>query len=113
MRVNVDILAGICGFRTSGTAHSSDDQNVEFSLTSDCQKIANLLLELGNATPFDAYAEISTKPESGARFLDICRKVLSGCCSGCVIPAGLFKAMQVAARLALPKDICISLTKEV
>ncbi len=30
----------------------------------------------------------------------------------CVVPVGLFKAMQVAAGLALPKDIHIQLTKE-
>jgi hypothetical protein len=40
------------------------------------------------------------------------RATLKGCCAGCAVPAGLFKAMQVAAGLALPKDINIRLTKE-
>jgi hypothetical protein len=35
----------------------------------------------------------------------------TNCCAGCAVPAGLFKAMQVAAGLALPKDITIRLAK--
>jgi len=38
--------------------------------------------------------------------------VLTGCCAGCAVPVGLFKAMQVAAGLALAKDIAITLAKE-
>ena len=40
------------------------------------------------------------------------RENLTGCCAGCAVPVGLFKAMQVAAGLALPKDINIKLGKE-
>jgi hypothetical protein len=40
------------------------------------------------------------------------KETLTGCCAGCAVPVGLFKAMQVAAGLALPKDITIKLTKD-
>jgi len=40
------------------------------------------------------------------------RETLKGCCAGCAVPAGLFKAMQVAAGLALPQDITIRLSAE-
>ncbi|MFN2352102.1 MAG: hypothetical protein ABR497_09170, partial [Kiritimatiellia bacterium] len=36
---------------------------------------------------------------------------LKGCCAGCAVPVGVFKAMQVAAGLALPKDPTITLFK--
>lgn len=40
------------------------------------------------------------------------KETLIGCCAGCAVPAELFKGMQVAAGLALPKDINIRITKE-
>lgn len=37
------------------------------------------------------------------------RAVLKGCCSGCVVRVGIFKAMQVAVGLALQCPVAISL----
>ncbi|MGB9596019.1 MAG: DUF6951 family protein [Candidatus Poribacteria bacterium] len=36
---------------------------------------------------------------------------MKGCCSGCAVPVGIFKSMQVAAMLALPMDISIKIAK--
>ena len=58
----------------------------------------------------DAYQEISPAAESAV--LRTAREVLKGCCAGCAVPVGLFKAMQVAAGLALPKDISIKISRE-
>ena len=44
--------------------------------------------------------------------MPLVRANLHGCCAGCAVPVGLFKAMQVAAGLALPKDIEIALSLE-
>lgn len=41
------------------------------------------------------------------------RNILRYCCAGCVVPAGIFKAVQVASELALPKDIVITMNKEI
>ena len=60
--------------------------------------------------PVDAYREIS--PEGQSAVLGVARETLRGCCAACATTVGLFKAMQVAAGLALPKDISIKLTKE-
>lgn len=35
------------------------------------------------------------------------RETLRGCCAGCAAPSAVFKAMQVAAGVALPKDITL------
>ena len=45
----------------------------------------------------DAYQEISSAGESV--IMQTVRSTLKGCCAGCAVPVGLFKAMQVAAGL--------------
>ena len=110
MKAIVDIDAGTCGFKTSASASSEDSQQVAFEVTSDCEKIRRLAAALKNREPIDAYQEISPAAESV--LLRTTRSVLKGCCAGCAVPVGLFKAMQVAAGLALPMDIGIRLAKE-
>jgi len=39
----------------------------------------------------------------------VARECLKGCCAGCAVPVAIFKAMQVAAGLALPKSIRIEI----
>lgn len=110
MKATVEIDAGICGFHTQASAVSPDDQNVSFEVQSDCEKIRQVGELLKAQGPFDAYQEIGPSP--GSAVLRAAHSVLTGCCAGCDVPVGLFKAMQVAAGLALPKDIAIRLTKE-
>ncbi len=110
MKANVQVDAGICGFRTSACVNSEDDQHVAFDVKSDCEKIVSLGAALREKGMIDAYQEIS--PASESVLMRTVRSVLTGCCAGCAVPAGLFKAMQVSAGIALPKDISITLTKE-
>lgn len=110
MKVVVEIDAGICGFRTNASVTSEDDQNVIFEIDSNCDKIARLAKAIGEKGAIDAYQEIS--PKGPAVIMTTVRETLTGCCVGCAVPAGLFKAMQVSAGLALPKDITIRVAKE-
>ncbi len=110
MHAKVVIDAGICGFKTVAQVASADDQNVIFEVRSDCAKIDQLGKLLQENGPIDAYREID--PRGEGVLLRTVRSSLTGCCAGCAVPVGLFKAMQVAAGLALPKDIAIRLTKE-
>lgn len=96
--------------RTTASAISQDDQNVSFEMQTDCEKIRRLGDLLKTQGPFDAFQEIGASP--GSAVMQTARSVLTGCCAGCAVPVGLFKAMQVAAGLALSKDITIRLTKE-
>ena len=105
--VKTKVEAGICGFVTEIEAVSEDGQNVGFKVKTNCEKIKNLSAKLPTV---DSYSEIS-KGFDGELYKAI-RGELKGCCSGCAVPVGLFKSMQVAAMLALPKDIVISIAKE-
>lgn len=110
MTSRVSIEAGICGFRTEAAVTSQDGQHVAFAVTSNCEKIQRLGVQLAEQGAVDAYAEIS--PDSSSRLLGTARAMLRGCCAGCAVPTGLYKAMQVAAGLALPQDISIRIQAE-
>ena len=110
MTAKVEIEAGICGFHTTIDATSADSQNVSFSVQSDCEKIRGLGQRLKALEPVDAYMEIH--PSGTGRLMQTVREALPGCCAGCAVPVGVFKGMQVAAGLALPKDIAIRIRQE-
>jgi hypothetical protein len=104
--VKTRVEAGICGFVTEIEANSADSQHVSFKVNTDCEKIENLSEKL---TTYDAYNEI--KEGFDGELFKAIRSELKGCCSGCAVPVGLFKSMQVAAMVALPKNISITITK--
>ncbi len=103
----VKIHAGICGFITIVEARSTDDQMVQLKVVSPCETIQNLGQSLAEV---DAYSEI------GCGFNGVVhqtvQKTLKGGCSGCIVPSGIFKAMQVAAGLALPHPASIQFLSE-
>ncbi|MHB1347666.1 MAG: DUF6951 family protein [Candidatus Humimicrobiaceae bacterium] len=104
--VKTKVEPGVCGFIASIEANLRDYQFVTLNVKSGCKnikKIAELLKE------FDAYNEI--KEGFDGEFYKIIRENLKGCCAGCAIPIGMFKSMQVAANLALPKDVSIKIEK--
>ena len=103
----VTINAGVCGFVTEATAGSPDGQEVQLAITSPCEKIMGLAQRL--PATLDAYAEIGAG--FAGEFHQAVQEALVGCCSGCAVPAGLFKAMQVAAGLALPAPVTIELER--
>ncbi len=109
MKCQAEVSAGVCGFTTRIAAESSDEEMVSFVLETDCQKIEGLAKALQGRS-FDAYDEIHKGFEG--EVMQTVRGSLAGCCAGCAVPAGVFKAMQVAARVALPKDVTISLRTE-
>ena len=107
MNVQISVNAGICGFTTKAEAKCEDGQLVDLVIDSPCEKIQALAKALKAVGPVDAFQEISPAGESV--ILSTTRATLKGCCAGCVVPIALFKSMQVAAGLALPSDISISM----
>ena len=105
---HADVQAGICGLRTHVTAHGGGGYSVSFDIVTDCETIASLAAGLSERGPFNALEEIDPRTSSG--LLAVVSTHLKGCCAGCAVPVGLFKAMQVAAGLALPKDVAIELS---
>ncbi len=109
MKCTARVEAGVCGFYTEVTADSPDDQLVTLSIKTDCEKIGRLAVTLQGAE-IDAYDEIGDGFDGVV--MSAVRQHLTGCCAGCAVPAGLFKAVQVAARVALPREVRIVLTSE-
>ena len=105
-KVQATVQAGVCGFVTEVVATSADQQHVEFEVTSTCEKITDLA---GQLPAVDAYTEIGAGFEG--ELLSTVQSCLLGCCSGCAVPVGLFKAMQVAAGLALPRPVSIEIAR--
>ena len=101
------INAGVCGFTTTVTAESDDMQNVKFEIESDCENIKRLAEGFPQV---DGYTEIGAGFDGAIH--GAVRETLKGCCSGCVVPCGIFKSMQVAAGLALPASASIDITRE-
>lgn len=108
MKCIARVQAGVCGFNTTVTADSPDDQMVRFDIETDCEKIAGLA-EVLKGKEIDGYDEIA-KGSDGV-VLSAVRASLSGCCAGCAVPVGMFKALQAAARVALPRDVAIAMEK--
>ena len=108
MKALVVVDDGICGFPTRIHAESHDTQNVTFKIASGCEKVKKFGEVLQAKGPVDGYAEI------GAGFdgvvLTTARESLKGCCAACAVPVGAFKAMPVAAGVALPKDVTLQIT---
>ena len=104
--IDATIKAGVCGFTTRVHAESEDEQEVRLAVESDCEKIRKLAEAI---PPLDAYHEI----EAGfdGELMKSVRATLKGCCAGCAVPSGLFKAMQAAASLALPQTATIEVKR--
>ncbi len=110
MKAVVRVDAGICGFKTCIHADSDDTQNVSFKIASDCGKAKAFGAALVAKGPVDGYAELGAG--SDGMILSTARETLKGCCAACAVPIGAFKAMQVAAGVALPKEVALDIKAE-
>jgi hypothetical protein len=100
-----EIHAGVCGHITTVEA-SMEGKVCKLTITSDCKAIQQLAQELTEVNPM---LEISCKrstPQTLQMGLKHCYH------AACPVPVGIIKTIEVAARLALPKDVLIKLSKE-
>lgn len=109
MNAKAEIESGICGFNTTVSAQSDDNQNVTFAIDTDCEKIKIVAESIAAIFPVDAFDQIN--PAGSGSLASIFDTNLKGCCRGCAAPVGIFKVMQVAAGLALPKNVHIHIEK--
>ena len=110
MKALVVVDGGICGFQTRIHAESDDTQNVTFKIASACEKVRAFGETLTAKGTVDGYAEIGAG--SDGVVLTTARESLKSCCGACAAPVGAFKATQVAAGVALPKDVTLKITAE-
>lgn len=111
MKVKTQIAPGICNFNAVVTAVAEDGQNVTFEFVTECENIKELARQIADISPVDAWMTLG--PDENPILLKA-RKLLQskGCCEACIVPASTVKTMQIAANLALPKDVSIRMTQE-
>ncbi len=100
------VHAGICGFTTVVTAASEDGQDVEVGFRTDCPNYAPLD---GTTHRLDAFEACFTKVGEGPVY-----ELLRPHCvhAACPVPSAVTKVIEVAAGLALPRDVSIEITKD-
>jgi uncharacterized protein DUF6951 len=109
MKAQATVQAGVCGFETKITAECADSQNVTVDVQTDCPRMTDFAEAVAAHGPVDIFGELS--PELPSRILAPEAAFEHGCCCGCIVPAAIFKTMQVAAGLALPADVSIRIEK--
>jgi hypothetical protein len=106
-----EVTAGICGNTTyiEATPNGNGPFNISLKIESSCEAVQKLAAEVPEV---DALAECLGRGLEGAQpvLLDIARRCLSH--PSCPVPVGIIKAVEVAAGLALPKDVEIKISKE-
>ncbi len=106
------IYAGICGFSTDVEATSEDRQHVTLHIESECPDVKRLAKKLNGQT-YDAYEVIGPCAQPGSIFdtevMTLCGELPH---VACPVPAGIHKAIEIAAGLALPRDAHIKVFPE-
>jgi len=103
----VDIDAGTCLHKTSAVASTDDMRMVTFKMETTCANIERLMEIVANGDAIDAYHEIDTRVESYIVAAGRTARV----CTDCVVPVSLIKALRIAAGLAMPKDVVITVVE--
>jgi len=92
-----EITGGVCGLKTVVRATSPDGMTVLLDVCSDCQRICAMA---GEMTTLDAVEEALRKPLNETMPVVLAAKHKLH--PSCLVPAGILKAVEVAAGLALP-----------
>ncbi len=100
-----EINAGICGHVTTVEA-KMEGKVCKLTITSDCKAIEELAQELQEVNPL---MEISCKR---ATPLTLQMGIKHCYHAACPVPVGIIKAVEVEAKLALPKDVLIKVSKD-
>lgn len=99
------IMSGVCGFKTEVKAENSGNYKILLDIQSDCPAFSELNEVLKEVDGMDT---IMSKVGEGPIY-DACRIDCKH--SACPVPMGIIKVVEVAAGLALPRDVTVTLTK--
>jgi hypothetical protein len=100
-----EISSGICGHVTT-VQTSMDGKGCKVSITSDCKAIQELAQELTEVNPLMEISFKRATPQTIQMGMKHCYH------AACPVPVGIIKAIEVEAKLALPKDALIKVSKE-
>ena len=95
---------GICGFVTEVVARM-DGEMCSVEIVSDCEPIQLMAEELSQVDPMGEIGYQGDAPLTLRTAAKHCPH------PACPVPAGILKAIEVAAGLALPKDASISVVR--
>ena len=99
-----EIFPGICGFKaTVETRMEGDECSVKVS--TECEAIQRLAEDLKQVDPFREFMFGGEGPLTLKLAAKYCKH------AACPVPAGIIKAIEVEAGLALPADVTIKLSK--
>jgi hypothetical protein len=101
----VEVLPGVCGFSTRIVANSDEMYNVTLEITSDCTHIKQLAEQLKEASALDELMR-PINETTPYRLAGGCRTH-----AACPVPSAILKAIEVAAGMALPADVHMSIRK--
>lgn len=101
------INAGICGFKTTVVAQPNDDGTIHLQVESDCKAVCKLADQIRDVDP---YREAFWRRKMPTGIHELAPQCLSH--PACPVPSGIIKAIEVAAGLALPADVSITVSKE-
>ncbi len=95
----VTVDPGVCGFQANIMATADEAMNVQIEINSACPLIQKLAIEVAQVPAMDILRhpihETQVYRAAGA----------AGCHAACPIPSAIIKAIEVAAGLALPRDV--------
>jgi hypothetical protein len=100
-----EINAGICGNITNVEA-TVEGRVCKLNITSTCKAIQQLAQELPEVDPMKEISAKHAVPQTLQMGLKHCFH------AACPVPVGIIKAVEVAGKLALPKDAEIKVTKD-
>ena len=100
-----EICSGVCGHTTKVEA-TMDGKVCRLNITSSCKAIQQLAEELPEVNPMQEISAKRATPKTLEMGLKHCYH------AACPVPVGIIKAVEVASRLALPKDVIIKISKE-
>jgi len=102
----VTVNPGICGFTARITATSNEDYEVSVTITSACEHIQRLAEQITTLSPF---REVRAPMPATSVYQ------AAGPCklhAACPVPSAILKAMEVAAGLALPADVTMTIKRD-
>lgn len=102
----VEIFGGVCGFNTTVQATAGQKRQVELSVETECPNWRKVAAQLKTV---NAYKELFAKLHEGELYQIYVSHIPH---PACPVPAGIMKAIEVAAGLALPRDARIKVSAE-
>lgn len=102
----VEVVPGVCKFNARIVSVADELFNVTLEITSDCAHIRQIAERL---------TQVSALEELGSAITDTATYRIAASCrthAACPVPAAILKAIEVAAGMALPADVHISICRD-